>query len=296
MDPITHTFRKDYCSQLEVSMENTENSVDAKSFKNAETKILHGSKSMDSGMSFDNSYKMDYPEMGLCIIINNKNFHKSTGMAPRSGTDVDAANLRETFTNLKYEVRNKNDLTCEEILELMNSVSKEDHSKRSSFVCVLLSHGDEGIIFGTNGPVDLRKVTGFFRGDYCRSLTGKPKLFIIQACRGTELDCGIETDSGIEDDMACQKIPVEADFLYAYSTAPGYYSWRNSKDGSWFIQSLCAMLKLYAHKLEFMHILTRVNRKVATEFESFSLDSAFHGKKQIPCIVSMLTKELYLYH
>ena len=76
----------------------------------------------------------------------------------------------------------------------------------------------------------------------------------------------------------------------------GYYSWRNSKDGSWFIQSLCSMLRLYAHKLEFMHILTRVNRKVALEFESFSLDSAFHGKKQIPCIVSMLTKELYFYH
>lgn len=76
----------------------------------------------------------------------------------------------------------------------------------------------------------------------------------------------------------------------------GYYSWRNSKDGSWFIQSLCAMLKLYAHKLEFMHILTRVNRKVAIEFESFSHDSTFHAKKQIPCIVSMLTKELYFYH
>lgn len=43
------------------------------------------------------------------------------GMACRSGTDVDAANLRETFTNLKYEVRNKNDLTREEILELMHS-------------------------------------------------------------------------------------------------------------------------------------------------------------------------------
>nr|5IC4_B Chain B, Caspase-3 subunit p12 [Homo sapiens]5IC4_D Chain D, Caspase-3 subunit p12 [Homo sapiens]5IC4_F Chain F, Caspase-3 subunit p12 [Homo sapiens]5IC4_H Chain H, Caspase-3 subunit p12 [Homo sapiens] len=102
--------------------------------------------------------------------------------------------------------------------------------------------------------------------------------------------------SGVDDDMACHKIPVEADFLYAYSTAPGYYSWRNSKDGSWFIQSLCAMLKQYADKLEFMHILTRVNRKVATEFESFSFDATFHAKKQIPCIVSMLTKELYFYH
>ena len=46
------------------------------------------------------------------------------GMACRSGTDVDAANLWETFTNLKYEVRNKNDLTCEEILELMYSGKK----------------------------------------------------------------------------------------------------------------------------------------------------------------------------
>uniref|UniRef100_A0A2K6E152 Caspase-3 n=1 Tax=Macaca nemestrina TaxID=9545 RepID=A0A2K6E152_MACNE len=257
-------------------MENTENSVDSKSIKSLEPKIIHGSKSVDSGISLDDSYKMDYPEMGLCIIINNKNFHKSTGMGSRSGTDVDAANLRETFINLKYEVRNKNDLTCEEIVELMHNVSREDHSKRRS----LFVHSEEGISFGTNAPVDLKKITSFFRGDCCRSLTGKPKLFIIQACCGTELDCGIETDS------------VEADFLYAYSTAPGYYSWRNLKDDSWFIQSLYAMLQQYADKLEFMHILTRVNRKVATEFESFSLDATFH----IPCIVSMLTKELYFYH
>ncbi|XP_060039944.1 caspase-3 isoform X2 [Erinaceus europaeus] len=161
-------------------MENSENSVDSKSIKNSEMKNLHGSKSVDSGISLDNSYKMDYPEMGLCIIINNKNFHKSTGMSFRSGTDVDAASLRETFLNLNYEVRNKNDLTREEIVELLYNVSKEDHSKRSSFVCILLSHGEEGIIFGTNGPIDLKKLTGFFRGDYCRSLTGKPKLFIIQ--------------------------------------------------------------------------------------------------------------------
>uniref|UniRef100_A0A8C6E4Z1 Caspase 3 n=1 Tax=Moschus moschiferus TaxID=68415 RepID=A0A8C6E4Z1_MOSMO len=161
-------------------MENTENSVDSKSIKTSEIKILHGSKSMDSGISLEESYKMDYPEMGLCIIINNKNFHENTGMACRSGTDVDAANLRETFTNLKYEVRIKNDLTRKEMLELMSNVSKEDHSKRSSFICVLLSHGEEGIIFGTNGPVDLKKLASFFRGDCCRSLTGKPKLFIIQ--------------------------------------------------------------------------------------------------------------------
>ena len=28
-------------------------------------------------------------------------------------------------------------------------------------------------------------------------------------------------------------LPTEADFLYAYSTVPGYYSWRNYTKGSW---------------------------------------------------------------
>lgn len=58
-------------------------------------------------------------------------------------------------------------------------------------------------------------------GVYTHFFLNKRLFSNLQACRGSELDCGIETDSGVEDDMACQKIPVEADFLYAYSTAPG---------------------------------------------------------------------------
>ncbi|NWH24165.1 CASP3 protein, partial [Grus americana] len=252
---------------------------------------LPASKSMDSGILPDYSYRMDYPEMGECVIINNKNFHRKTGMLPRSGTDADAASVREVFMMLGYKIKINNDLSCGDIFKLLKNVSEEDHSKRSSFVCVLLSHGDEGFIYGTDGPLELKALTSLFRGDRCRSLAGKPKLFFIQACRGTELDSGIEADSGSEETI-CQKIPVEADFLYAYSTAPGYYSWRNSAEGSWFIQSLCKMLKEHGRKLELMQILTRVNRKVA-EYESCSTRQDFNAKKQIPCIVSMLTKEFY---
>ncbi|KAI6069834.1 Caspase-3 [Aix galericulata] len=252
---------------------------------------LPASKSMDSGILPDYSYRMDYPEMGECVIINNKNFHKDTGLSSRSGTDVDAASVREVFMKLGYKTKLSNDLSCRDIIKVLKNVSEEDHSKRSSFVCVLLSHGEEGLIYGTDGPLELKALTSLFRGDKCRSLAGKPKLFFIQACRGTELDSGIEADSG-PDEMMCQKIPVEADFLYAYSTAPGYYSWRNAAEGSWFIQSLCRVLKEYARKLELMQILTRVNRRVA-EYESYSNRPDFNAKKQIPCIVSMLTKEFY---
>lgn len=42
-----------------------------------------------------------------------------------------------------------------------------------------------------------------------------------------------------------------------------------------------------------MQLLTRVNRKVAYDFESKSDNREHSGKKQVPSIVSLLTKELY---
>jgi len=42
-----------------------------------------------------------------------------------------------------------------------------------------------------------------------------------------------------------------------------------------------------------MQLLTMVNRKVAYHYESNTNDQLSTGKRQIPCIVSMLTKELY---
>ena len=59
------------------------------------------------------------------------------------------------------------------------------------------------------------------------------------------------------------------------------------------MQALCAMLRKFSSELELMQIMTRVNRMVALNFESASNLPGFSGKKQIPCIVSMLTKDFY---
>ena len=46
---------------------------------------------------------------------------------------------------------------------------------------------------------------------------------MFQACRGTNLDHGVEEADAIGDpsEQKIYRIPEEADFLYAYSTAPG---------------------------------------------------------------------------
>ncbi|KAM4808254.1 caspase-3 [Rhinophrynus dorsalis] len=275
-----------------------EDSADAKSYFTAQQITLQECdvKEMERKTKFAHLYKyrMDYGEMGLCLIINNKNFHPSTNMGTRNGTDLDARRLQETFRSLGYKVEIHNDRKCADIFGVLKKASDEDHSKRNSFVCAILSHGEDGLIYGTDGSIPIKNLTNLFRGDRCKTLVGKPKIFFIQACRGTELDSGVEMDSGSESDET-QRIPVEADFLYAYSTVPGYYSWRNTLNGSWFIQSLCEMLKLYSSHLELIQILTCVNHMVALEFESSSTSLQFNAKKQIPCVVSMLTKALYLF-
>ncbi|MBN3278446.1 CASP7 protein, partial [Polyodon spathula] len=256
-------------------------------------------ESRNSVVSPTFQYKTNYKRLGKCVIINNKNFQEKTGMKVRTGTDKDAGELNKCFKTLGFEVCSYNDQTCQDMEKLLRDASEEDHSECSCFACILLSHGKEGMIYGTDGAMPIKTLTSLFRGDMCKSLLGKPKLFFIQACRGSEFDNGIQTDSGppnesLETDANPQhKIPVEADFLFAYSTVPGYYFWRNPGQGSWFVQALCNVLSEYGNQLEILQILTRVNYTVATSFESWSKDPRFGEKKQIPCVVSMLTKELY---
>ncbi|XP_044152861.1 caspase-7 isoform X2 [Bufo gargarizans] len=250
-------------------------------------------------VSPEHQYTMNYGRVGKCVIINNKNFHETTGMCIRNGTDKDAGDLLFCFKKLGFDVTVYNDRNCEEMERLLQNVAQQNHSDSACFACILLSHGEEGQIYGTDGAMAIKTLTTLFRGDKCKSLVGKPKLFFIQACRGSEFDEGIQTDSGpandsMETDASPRyKIPVEADFLFAYSTVPGYYSWRNPGRGSWFVQALCSVLNEHGKQLEIMQILTRVNHMVATSFESWSDDPRYSEKKQIPCVVSMLTKELY---
>ena len=80
----------------------------------------------------------------------------------------------------------------------------------------------------------------------------------------------------------------------------GYYSWRRKSGptkGSWFIQALHAVIqqnKSHLDRLDFVSLLTRVNYKVAYELESSAKKEDWNHKKQVPSIVSMLRKDLFL--
>nr|QQV73915.1 cysteinyl aspartate specific proteinase 6 [Lethenteron reissneri] len=73
----------------------------------------------------------------------------------------------------------------------------------------------------------------------------------------------------------------------------GYYSHRETVNGSWYIQDLVTALERHGSELELLELLTLVNRMVAARCVDRSNDIKSLGKKQVPCFLSMLTRKLY---
>ena len=60
------------------------------------------------------------------------------------------------------------------------SASQYNHAESDCFACAILSHGDEGVVYGTDGIIKIDELVEPIKGNNCPSLIGKPKLFFIQ--------------------------------------------------------------------------------------------------------------------
>lgn len=60
------------------------------------------------------------------------------------------------------------------------SAAAANHVDADCFVCVFLSHGENGHVYAYDGQIEIKEITDLFKGDKCRSLVGKPKIFILQ--------------------------------------------------------------------------------------------------------------------
>ena len=139
------------------------------------------------------SYTMKANPRGLGIIINNKIF--TCGMKNREGTDKDATALQRLFTSLGFYTNRYNDLTGTQIRRVFNEAASIDHKKFDCLIVAILTHGIKGKLYGTDGElIPVEDLTKLFNGYRCPSLIGKPKIFILQACRGGNFDYGVEHD------------------------------------------------------------------------------------------------------
>ncbi|KAM4026431.1 caspase-8-like isoform 2-T2 [Anomaloglossus baeobatrachus] len=251
------------------------------------------------------TYKLEKVPHGRCIILNNHDFSEARSnniqMKDRNGTQMDAGAIYRVFSSRGYDVIQVNNLTAEKMLKMLKSNAKEDHTERDSFVCFILSHGDKGIVFGTDGKeLSVKDLTHWFNGQNCSSLVGKPKLFFIQTCQGNQSDTGVTYVSDRKDYMYVNdsnggRLPITADFLTAFASFEDYESLRNPKTGSVYIQTLCTVLQdeLF-FKMDLTSILTKVQEKIADEEHQKKKYGPYLNVKQMPTYQSTLRKMLIL--
>ncbi|CAL8071982.1 unnamed protein product [Calicophoron daubneyi] len=248
------------------------------------------------------SYTVKSLPRGYVLIINNENYAESTGYSKRLGSAQDVQKLCSLFQEFSYSVAVLQDPKGDEFMKAVRSfASKEELGKVDAAGLIILSHGLQHHVIASDGTlVNLDSVVSCFTTQNCPLLAGKPKLLILQACRGEGRDYGAST-TGSGRSSACGitavdyslgpaswvSLPYMCDAVIAFSTLPGFVSWRSEKEGSWYISKLVEVFHQLGRSVHVMDLLTQVNNKMVEE-------SGSNKFQQMAQIVTTLRKLYFL--
>ncbi|KAL4716439.1 hypothetical protein ACJJTC_015867 [Scirpophaga incertulas] len=281
-------------------LENNENKVEELVVTvEEETVIYNSSRSLPLHAT---TYELEKFEKKLLLIFNQKNI---IGKKERLGTAKDVEELEKTFKPLGFDVEVENDLTKSEIIARLLKFSEKDYTDYGCVAVTVLTHGsDDGLLYAKDIQYNEQDIIKFFKVDMTPSLLTKPKLLIVQACRGTDNIKGVmvrQSSGKIQKDNADEAdhytLPVESDMLFLHSSYMGKPSHRDETHGSWFIQALCRNINKYASKLDFESIMTEVKREVAIDYYHKEFNRRTYEydiNKQIPVTTSTLIRKLFL--
>ncbi|XP_062607321.1 caspase-6-like [Saccostrea cucullata] len=239
-------------------------------------------------------YKMGRKPRGRVLVINNKIFFgplekddvgkKRVTLTDRLGTEQDEIKIREVFEQMNFVVDVFNDKKGEEIKDILRGeVERDIHRAADCFVLVIMTHGTTGAIYGVDGKtVSIEEIKKQFNGEKFPAMADKPKVILIQACRGDDRDEGVReisnTDKIIKEaekklkDMTLNSetdshsetvTPTMSHMVVAMASTLGMVSFRNKIYGSWFLQAVAFVLAKYSYKDDILQILTKVNELVS---------------------------------
>ncbi|XP_071447468.1 caspase-3-like [Hetaerina americana] len=244
-------------------------------------------------------YRTDSPRRGRAVIANFSLF-KDEEIKERIGSKKDVEALQIMLGDkLKFDVQtwDLNGVNAHTFLKMVEEESKNaNHRNGDCFLMVIMTHGfTNGTLCAYEGAFNLDNVINLFTGDRCSPLRGKPKIFIVQACRGAEGQPGVYVAKSGSQPRKMISLPVHSDILIAKSQSEGYYSLRHPQNGSYFIQSLCYALdkdfmKRDEEKDDILQILTFASYCVAyyefietktIEFKSGGVQSDVGGGEMV---------------
>ncbi|KAM4742128.1 caspase a-like [Anableps anableps] len=239
----------------------------------------------------------------VALLITNINF--SEKKMNRRGAEKDEENMEKLLSSLGYEVVKYTDLTGKAIDEALTEFIKHPKLKYTDSVfVVIMSHGKLGKILGVDWKEDnsdefqINNIFKHLGSKNCPALIDKPKVIIIQACRGEQRGSVLISDSPnmvdyvpqTEDFEAdkCQFVHPEKNFISLLSCTPDTVSYRQPDRGSLLIQYIVEVFSPESYQEHIYELFTKVMQHVE-QFKS-------HEKLQMPTVDRCtLIKKFYLF-
>ncbi|XP_065350649.1 caspase-like [Cloeon dipterum] len=167
-------------------------------------------------------YKMSHEKRGKAIIFNHNRFNPYLNLHTREGTKKDVERLEHVFNMHSFEVTVYNDLRVSNLFTAIKTeIANADHSNADCVAVVILTHGVDEFLYGSDAAFQLSTVMEMITPDKCLSLAGKPKLIFVQASNGDKVDHG--GFFFFRTKPMSVKIPSYKDFLIAKSRARGTF-------------------------------------------------------------------------
>ncbi|XP_060730591.1 caspase-23 [Tachysurus vachellii] len=229
----------------------------------------------------------------IAMIINNVEFRVSEFNRP--GAEKDEESMRTLLEALGYDVIILNDLSAEGMEAAVRDFSLcNEHRYSDSTFLVIMSHGGPDGIYGIDydkNEDDIFLVDKIFHclsSAKCPGLRDKPKIILIQACRGDK-DGHVWVCDGVRSNQGTKQ-HREKDFACFRSCTPDTVSMRNTGTGSVFIQNLVKIFNDHCHEDDIVELF----RKVAYWFENAAKEKDI--PYQMPSLDrTTLVKKFYLF-
>ncbi|XP_041056521.1 CASP8 and FADD-like apoptosis regulator [Carcharodon carcharias] len=205
-------------------------------------------------------YRVQSRPLGLCLIIDC------------IGTDADL--LKVTFEALQFRVDLHLHVELDELKRILRETSqREDLAALDCFVCCIVSRGTVESVLAIDGNspgLSFDQIQQYFKGQNCRALLGKPRLFFVQDFLTTTADTEdeLETDivwrngGPVQADSRVWKevVPQEADILWSCCRVSEQLLLQTPQQPSSFVRALSHCLQEH-HRCDLISMLTEVNRQ-----------------------------------
>ena len=200
---------------------------------------------------------------GLAIIIANEDgFNRDHKRL--EGSEKDLKGMKETFEALRFATLPIFNASKEQIRSAVRAAAnyKEYPLSYKRIAFVFSGHGDENCIYCYDGPIQTDQVYEPFQPINAPHLAYIPKLFFIDACRGSIQDKGIVA-RGKTTSVSPRK-PSYGNYVLAYSTMPSMQAYETAADGGLWMHTLSNQLR--TKRKSVLDVLTEVNVELLKVF------------------------------